>query len=212
MAVAASSAFPPFLSPMRLALNASLWGPPSGAPSEDCHLEPYLSSAVLTDGGVYDNLGLETVWKRYRTVLISDGGAPYPRQQRPRRNWVSHLVRVLNTIDRQVRSLRKREVIAAFAACEREGTYWGISTSIADYGLPNVLPCSIEETSKLAAVSTRLKYLDAPMQDRLINWGYAVCDAAMRRWVDMSLPEPAGFPYPASGVGVAHRPPCETAG
>jgi NTE family protein len=30
----------------------------------------------LTDGGVYDNLGLETAWKRYRTLLVSDAGAP----------------------------------------------------------------------------------------------------------------------------------------
>ena len=29
---------------------------------------------MLTDGGVYDNLGLETAWKRYETILVSDGG------------------------------------------------------------------------------------------------------------------------------------------
>ena len=33
-------------------------------------------------------------------------------------------------------------------------------------------------------------------QERLINWGYAICDAAMRRWVDRRLPPPKGFPYP----------------
>ena len=30
----------------------------------------------LTDGGVYDNMGLETVWNRYDTVLVSDAGTP----------------------------------------------------------------------------------------------------------------------------------------
>ena len=29
---------------------------------------------TLTDGGVYDNLGIETAWKRYRTILVNDGG------------------------------------------------------------------------------------------------------------------------------------------
>ena len=38
------------------------------------HMPPYTSDVVLSDGGVYDNLGLETAWKRYRTVLVSDGG------------------------------------------------------------------------------------------------------------------------------------------
>ena len=34
-----------------------------------------------------------------------------------------------------------------------------------------------------------------------INWGYAMCDVAMRSWVDPDLARPNGFPYPASGVG-----------
>jgi hypothetical protein len=34
-----------------------------------------------------------------------------------------------------------------------------------------------------------------------INWGYAMCDVAMRSWVDPNLARPNGFPYPASGVG-----------
>ena len=38
-------------------------------------------------------------------------------------------------------------------------------------------------------------------QERLINWGYAICDVAMRMWVDPTLPKPNGFPYPSSGVG-----------
>jgi NTE family protein len=33
-------------------------------------------------------------------------------------------------------------------------------------------------------------------QERLINWGYAITDAAMRRWVDPALPAPTDFPYP----------------
>jgi NTE family protein len=39
------------------------------------------------------------------------------------------------------------------------------------------------------------------LQERLINWGYAVCDAALRRHVDPALPLPRGFPYPEAGVG-----------
>jgi NTE family protein len=33
-------------------------------------------------------------------------------------------------------------------------------------------------------------------QERLINWGFAICDAAMRRWVAPELPAPTAFPYP----------------
>ena len=58
VAVAASSAFPPVLSPLKLELDKSLYELPSGKVSEDLHTEPYLTDVFLTDGGVYDNLGL----------------------------------------------------------------------------------------------------------------------------------------------------------
>ncbi len=32
---------------------------------------------LLTDGGVYDNLGVEPVWNRYNTLLVSDAGRPF---------------------------------------------------------------------------------------------------------------------------------------
>jgi NTE family protein len=46
-----------------------------------------------------------------------------------------------------------------------------------------------------------LKRMDSVLQERLINWGYAVCDAAIRRHLEPAIAPPAGFPYPASGVG-----------
>jgi NTE family protein len=41
---------------------------------------------------------------------------------------------------------------------------------------------------------------DAATQERLINWGYAVSDAAVRGHFNSGLPAPGGFPYPG-GVG-----------
>jgi NTE family protein len=42
--------------------------------------------------------------------------------------------------------------------------------------------------------------MDADQQERLINWGYAICDAALRRHVDPAVARPAGFPFPAAGL------------
>jgi len=33
------------------------------------------------------------------------------------------------------------------------------------------------------------------LQQQLIDWGYAVCDAGMRRWVVPDAPAPAQSPY-----------------
>jgi NTE family protein len=206
VAVAASSAFPPVLSPCRLTVDPATYAPPSGKPSEDLHQEPFLSDVALADGGVYDNLGLETAWKRFTTVLVSDGGGKMQAEAEPKSDWARHAIRINDIIDNQVRSLRKRQLIDSYEKTgsytdgRRDGAYWGIRTDIRAYQAPNALPCDFAATTILASTPTRLAKMDAALQERLINWGYAVCDAAMRSHVDRTLPAPTGFPYPG-GVG-----------
>jgi NTE family protein len=197
VAVAASSAFPPFLSPVVLKLNPADFDPSTKG---DLQFEPYTSEVVLTDGGVYDNLGLETAWKGYETILVSDGGGGSSDEPKPKREWLEHVYRVLNLIDNQVRSLRKRQIIGSYQLGLRKGTYWGIRTNIADYKLATAMNCPFDKTIELANTATRLKKLDGILQERIINWGYAVCDAAIRTHLNQNLPQPTDFPYPSSGV------------
>ena len=201
VAVAASSAFPPVLSPLKMELKVSDYAPASGQPSEDLHVGDYMTDVMLTDGGVYDNLGLETVWKRYQTVLVSDGGGKLAPEEHPKGDWARHAIRVDELIDNQVRSLRKRLLLGSFSNHDRQGTYWGIRSHIDDYHVADPLPCPPDKTLILANTPTRLKKLDPVLQNRIINWGYAICDAAMRKWVDPTLAKASEFPYPASGVG-----------
>ena len=196
-AVAASSAFPPLLSPLELRLDPSQFTAGSGY---DLQRAPFTSKVVLSDGGVYDNLGLETVWKRYDTVLVSDGGGKMPPQEEPKTDWARHAYRILDIVDNQVRSLRKRLLIDSYKSGARNGAYWGIRTNVGDYGLPDTLPCPFDRTTELAETPTRLKRMDDALQERLINWGYAVCDAALRAHVDPALRRADAFPYPALGV------------
>ena len=196
-AVAASAAFPPVLSPVTLQLEASDFVPNSG---QDLQREPFTTEVVLTDGGVYDNLGLETAWKRYITILVSDGGGKMEAEAEPKSDWARHAYRILNLIDNQVRSLRKRQVIDSFKRHDREGTYWGIRTNIADYPLADPLTCPFDRTMALARIPTRLKRLESEVQERLINWGYAVCDAAVRTHVNPALSRPSDFVYPGVRV------------
>jgi NTE family protein len=196
-AVAASSAFPPVLSPYTLRLKDTDFKPGTGM---DLQRPPFTTRVVLTDGGVYDNLGLETAWKRHLTVLVSDAGGKAQAEEEPETDWPRHSYRVLNLIDNQVRSLRKRQVIDSYKSGARKGAYWGIRTDIADYGLADALNCPLAHTTELAELPTRLKRLDERTQERLINWGYAVCDAALRKHVDPELKPKPAFPYPQSGV------------
>src|SRR5688500_9297778 len=70
VAVGASSAFPPFLSPARLRVPAEAWD----REVPQALAEGVRDPLVLTDGGVYDNLGLEPVIKRSAQLLVSNGG------------------------------------------------------------------------------------------------------------------------------------------
>lgn len=197
-AVAGSSAFPPVLSPVKLKFPAGAFKPGTG---DDLERAPFTREVVLTDGGVYDNMGIETAWKRYRTILVSDAGGKLQAEEHPKDDWVRHSVRINGLIDNQVRSLRKRQVISSYVTGERKGAYWGTRSNIADYAVSNPFDAPFEKTIKLAEVETRLERMPKLVQERLINWGFAITDAAMRKHVDPTLTRPATLPYPTAGLG-----------
>lgn len=198
VAVAASSAFPPFLSPVTLNRSPGDFVQDSGT---DLQTDDYRRTITLTDGGVYDNLGLETVWKNFSTVLVSDAGGAFDGESKPALDWFRHTYRILNTIDNQVRSLRKRQVVESFKANVRSGSYWSIRTNAdEDYKIASYLDCPFEVTSRLAAVPTRLARLTPTVQEQLINWGYALTDRAIRKFVDKTVPAATRFPYPKTGL------------
>jgi NTE family protein len=199
--VAASSAFPPILSPLTLPIKQPV-RPTKGADLN--HNTAYTTQAILSDGGVYDNLGLETV-KRFSTLLVSDAGQKIEAEPDPAHDWARHAVRVLDVVDNQVRSLRKRQLIEAYDRGDHTGTYWGIRTDFADYHLPNdPLGCLHRDPEPLAAIPTRLQKMPRDQQNRLMNWGYAICDAALRAHISAELQQklgiaisaPTGFPFP----------------
>ncbi|MHC4214859.1 MAG: patatin-like phospholipase family protein [Planctomycetota bacterium] len=181
--VGASSAFPPVLSPVSLETNPEKWEKQKYSYLYD---EKNLRKKMfLTDGGVYDNLGIEAIWKGgFKTVLVCDAGAPLKVKDDPRGNWLSQALRANSIITEQTRSLRKRSLISNFmSGTKYGGTYWGISTEINDYELEDSMVKDNDITGKLKDIRTRLNVFSKKEQGRLINWGYALTDTALRKWV-----------------------------
>ncbi len=179
VAVGASSAFPPFLSPATLRVPADAWD--SAVPQE--LPEGVRDPIVLTDGGVYDNLGLEPVIKRCTEILVSNGGGYVGHPARIPVDWLRHLQRVSGVVDHQVRSLRKRMLVEGYRRGDYAGVYWGIRSAVADYGLPDPLPFPAGRAKELAGIPTRLARMRDEDVDDLLLWGRVICDTAMRRWV-----------------------------
>jgi NTE family protein len=198
-AVAASSAFPPFLSPFELDLSHAQWAAPEGG--EEGYSSPGFRSEIqLSDGGVYDNMGIETVWKRYRTVLISDAGGHLAPDAEPGRDWGHGILRVLHILDSQVRSLRRSAVVEAFKsdADPHNGFLISTMTDLAEWPTPEKRPymdVDQEVTERLARISTRLAVMPDEQQEQLINWGFAAADAGLLAFLDPELPA-VPWPYP----------------
>jgi NTE family protein len=188
--VAASAAFPPVLSPLRIPVPGVVVDHNTNRPVPNP--PPDL---VLTDGGVYDNLGIENV-KSFHTVLASDGGAPFASGARLRDNLVSQSLRTMFLLNEDIGRQRRRALVTEFTDGHRLGALWTIKTSMSSYGAPDCLPCPDDKVAELAAVRTRLKRVPQDLKYRLANWGYASADAAVRTYVEPSLARPSGFAYP----------------
>lgn len=199
LAVAASSAFPPVLSPCFLS--------PNGAPDESYELgqPPFTTDVELSDGGVYDNLGLETVYKRYTTVLVSDAGRDFDVQADPADDYLRHTRRVIDLMQNQVLALRRRLLIAAYRRGDRGGAYWGLTSEIPEASAFGLLGSAEWQPyiDRIPTFETRLRAIEPPMQRALINWGYVVASFALDRWAashlrdihGAELTKPIGLPF-----------------
>jgi NTE family protein len=191
VAVSASSAFPPVLSPCEIDVDPDAWEQLSGA---DLFADPrYKQTLSLTDGGVYDNLGLETV-DTFETILVSDAGAPFGLHDKAKTDTLGQMTRSLDIATDQARGLRKNNLIEFGKLRKQKVAYWGIDTDYGEYPAANKLSCDPNKTIGLKDVRTRLNEFSTAEQETLINWGYALCDAAMRSYVEPTSDPPLAWP------------------
>ncbi|NLS26416.1 hypothetical protein S2M10_13990 [Sphingomonas sp. S2M10] len=173
--VAASSAFPPFFCPIEIDLRGQRWIPTPGA---DKHGGQFLERALLADGGIYDNMGLEPIWKRYGTLLVSNAGGHFDEAHHPT-DWFSLLLRVINMIHRQAENNRQRPLMLLAKLNQRRVGYWPLRNTAADYSHPSVQLPSAADVAAAQDESVRLWSLGLKAFARLANHGYSLCDSAL---------------------------------
>ena len=121
--------------------------------------------------------------------------------QNPHSDAARHSLRINATIDNQVRSLRKRLVVEAFKsdADPHVGAYWGMWTRPSDYPAASALAIDEKRALELAHTPTRLADVSKKLQNRIINFGYAMAERAIRSYYDKEALPATAFPY-ADGV------------
>lgn len=194
-AVAASSCFPPIFAP--LAIGAS----PGGEDEHARHGRPprtVSDGGHLTDGGTFDNNGVEAVWENAKAIFVSDGGGTFDTRWRD--FWLWRLRRYPAIIDSRARVLQKRWLFAASRAGVFDVAIWGLAEpewwrhdqeSVTSY--PEDL---IHEV--ISEVRTDLDAFSEAECKVLENHGYLMAGAAIRVLVPHAIRHdyPETVPHP----------------
>ncbi|CAJ1801134.1 patatin-like phospholipase family protein [Aeromonas hydrophila] len=194
-AVAISSSFPPFMSPYVIKNPNMEWQDSTYSQIRDQDKLLYLRQNMrLVDGGLYDNLGIEALWKtkdqqEYKSVFVADAGAPFSIPQfnnkfmRKFQNCIIlQQLRVTDIIIQQQRALRKRWLISNYntPGCYN-GIYWGIDTDIRKYNVEHIMKpeSRLLHLSQCKSLSTQLSPFKLKTNKDICNYAYALCDAAL---------------------------------
>jgi len=194
-AVAASSCWPPAFDPLPLCLRPSEY---TGATENDPARAAHLAGISLTDGGVYDNMGLEPVWNTSAVVLVSDGGGTFHFQTRW--NFARRVLRYQDIVQHQAREVRKRWLMSNFLQGVLHGTYWSITTKVEHYDLPTARGYSAALVDDiLSSIRTDEDAFSTAEIAVIENHGYILANAAVAQHVkELIAPDalPFALPHP----------------
>lgn len=195
-AVGASSCFPPVFNPLPIEWKQNRFKGGYCPPGKK--RDAAFEDLRLTDGGNYDNLGLEPIWKTHAVVLSSDGGGTFDFQSD--KGLFSRLGRYPTLLDNQARAVRKRWLISSFINDVMDGAYWGVGSARSSYDPGDNLGYSKEIAADvIAEIRTDLDRFSEAEQAVLENHGYFLADAAIRKHAPTLVPSPPPLVAPHPG-------------
>lgn len=148
-AVAASSAFPPVFPPLKL--------------GQDEYPKAGIEYVTLSDGGVYDNLGVNPMFRERNALdylIVSDAGKPFSIDERPTESGTAVLIAAIDILMEQVRGLQfKRLELNATAANGARPMWFSIDSEIGE--------AREGDAAFASAIGTNLKKLSTREMDVL---------------------------------------------
>jgi len=190
-AAASSSCLPGAFSPMTVTDRLS-------GGSYDADDAAKLTRALaLSDGGMYDNLGVEPVWQDHAAVLVSDAGPSFKPNPGLGRIW--NTLRFAIILLEQATDVRKRWLISNFVTGNLEGAYWGVAGTAEDYPAPSTPAYSKQFVRDFVApIRIDLDVFSEGERAVLENHGYLMADTAIRSHARELAPDlpPPQVPFP----------------
>ena len=182
-AVAASSCLPGAFRPLTVGEDAASL---EGGTYRGDDRDELVRRIELSDGGLYDNLGLEPVWRDHAVVLVSDAAPSFHAQPNLGALW--RVLRIVVTLLEQATDVRKRWLISGFAAGVLEGAYWGIGSLPASYAFDGSAydpPLTAYGERLVSGLVSQIRIDLDPFSDAEIgaleNHGYLMAEIAVRR-------------------------------
>lgn len=134
--IAASAGFPVLIGPYTLKTKNTVWTHDKNGIGEEISVNP---KYTLWDGGVYDNLGLEALYKigccldrEIDFLIVSDASASMSFQKRKGTASLSNMKRLLDISSNQVLELRRREFHSSVTR-RGKGLYLQIGDEVRHY-------------------------------------------------------------------------------
>ena len=153
----------------------------------------------LSDGGMFDNLGLEPVWRDHATVLVSDAAPSFKPE--PDVGWLWSALRQGVILLEQATEVRKRWLVANFIEERMKGAYWGIASRPSNYELapaPEAYSAALIRDF-IAPIRIDLDVFSPGEIGVLENHGYLMAEIALRKhaqdlaegdWPEAAVPHP----------------------
>ncbi|AGM45716.1 patatin-like phospholipase family protein [Aeromonas hydrophila] len=207
-AISISSGFPPFLSPIIIDSSDWHWKSSGYEKLPEEVVNRLRQRLILCDGGLYDNLGLEALWKtggdqEFDTIFCCDAGAPMPmpwmHEDQKYYSWYKQFNRMTDIMINQQRALRKRTLLNNLISGIYNGGYWGIDIRLTDSDREHFLLEKIfsKEYSHIKSLGTQLSKFSESDTRKLVNLGYCHTDLVLRQRFDKGLPTPTEIPFPS---------------
>lgn len=141
-AVALSAAYPGVIGPYRLASDEYQWAYSENT-EENQNLLQSKKGVYLSDGGLYDNLGIEPLFNLEQSsleypetdfLIVSDAGSGLKRRRlAPVWRPLLRTIRLINVINQQVRVLRLRSLLSFLTKNPGKGVYIPIGMSFCQW-------------------------------------------------------------------------------
>ena len=198
-ALAASAAVPGLIGPLRLNSKRHQWS--------ECHddewreIRPKYKHLHLWDGGVYDNLGVESLFKPGQGLcgdtdflIVCDASRPLSsetRQSRWRPGYLKASMRLVDIATDQVRSLRTRMLMEYFKQNPGSGAYLrlGLATKKVYSRSPSTGKPALtdDEVRRVSQIETTLRRLTHGEFSLLFRHGFEVADATLSTYGNQTL-------------------------